>query len=55
MSYEEQRNVILEDLKGKLFREDWHGVADCAMDLRDLDAHERGRQEALDEVVQYRY
>ncbi len=42
MTYEEQRRVILVDLKGKLFREDWHGVMDCAADLRELDAFNRG-------------
>jgi len=45
MSYEEQRAVILADLKGKLYREDWHGVMDCAADLRELDAYQRGRIE----------
>jgi hypothetical protein len=42
VTYEEQRAVILADLKGKLFREDWHGVMDCAADLRELDAYHRG-------------
>jgi hypothetical protein len=23
-------------------REDWHGVMDCAADLRELDAYQRG-------------
>lgn len=45
MTHDEQVQVILEDMKGKIHRRDWHGVADCAMDLRELDALERGRQE----------
>ena len=40
---QEQRLAVLEDLLCKLAREDWHGVADCAMDLRDIDAFIAGR------------
>ncbi len=35
---ERRRAVILEDLKLKVEVEDWHGVADAAMDLREIDA-----------------
>ena len=49
MTYQEQRRRLLEDLQGKLFREDWHGVADAACDLRELDAREKGREEAAAE------
>jgi hypothetical protein len=28
-------------------REDWHGVADCAMDLREIDAELRGMERTL--------
>lgn len=40
--YEKQREVIKADLQGKFAREDWHGVADAAMDLRDLAEYFRG-------------
>lgn len=47
MTFEEQIAAIERDLEGKKFRRDWHGVMDCAADLRELEAKERGRQEAL--------
>lgn len=36
------RELLIEYLKLKVNEEDWHGVADAAMDLRELDAFERG-------------
>ena len=36
------RELLIEYLKLKVHEEDWHGVADAAMDLRELDAYERG-------------
>lgn len=38
----EARELLIEYLKLKVHEEDWHGVADAAMDLRELDAYERG-------------
>lgn len=35
---EKKRLVTIEDLKVKLEAEDWHGVQDCASDLRDIDS-----------------
>lgn len=32
----DQKRVIILDMLWKLARQDWHGVADCAMDLREL-------------------
>jgi hypothetical protein len=32
-----QRETLIEYLEMKTETEDWHGVADCAMDLRELD------------------
>lgn len=32
----DQRAAIITDMLWKLARRDWHGVADCAMDLREL-------------------
>lgn len=39
----EQRDAIRQDLVGKFQREDWHGVMDCAADLREHDAYHRGK------------
>ena len=33
---DDQRHAILVDLLWKVVRKDYHGVADCAMDLREL-------------------
>ena len=33
---ESRRRIIIEDLKLKLEAEDYHGVADGAMDLREI-------------------
>lgn len=38
-----QRRVLVEYLYVMVGRRDWHGVADVAMDLRDMDAEERAR------------
>lgn len=32
-----KRDVTIADCRMKLEGEDWHGVADAAMDLRDID------------------
>lgn len=45
--YLRQRRVLMADLQGKFEREDWHGVADAAMDLRDIDEYWRGFQEGV--------
>lgn len=42
MTYDEQIVVIEADLRGKLHRRDWHGVMDCAADIRELEAAKRG-------------
>lgn len=36
------RQILIEYLKMKARREDWHGVSDAANDLRELDAETRG-------------
>jgi hypothetical protein len=36
--YETQRAILLEYLQVMVARCDWHGVADVAMDLRELEA-----------------
>ena len=43
MTYLEKRYRLIEYLKMKVESEDWHGVADAANDLRELDAEHRGR------------
>lgn len=40
----EQRECVKADLLAKFAREDWHGVADAAMDLRDIDAFAAGKR-----------
>src|SRR5262249_7735427 len=35
---EQRRVAVIADLKLKTEAEDWHGVADAAMDLREIDA-----------------
>jgi hypothetical protein len=42
LSFLEQRRIIQDDLLAKYLRDDWHGVMDCAADLRELDAYQRG-------------
>ena len=44
-----QRDTLVEYINMKVLQEDWHGVADAAMDLRDLDAFESGIKHAHDE------
>ena len=36
-----QRQIMLDYLQLMIAREDWHGVADAAMDLREMDAEQR--------------
>jgi hypothetical protein len=43
--YEVQRRVFLEYLQVMIAREDWHGVADLAMDMRELEAKHQTRGE----------
>jgi len=45
LSYSERRAVLIKYLKLKVQEEDWHGVADAANDLREMDAEERGKRE----------
>ncbi len=44
--YEVQRRVFLEYLQVMIAREDWHGVADLAMDMRELEAKKPNRQKS---------
>ena len=41
--YHGRRLTLIEYLHVKAAQADWHGVADAACDLRDLEAEERGR------------
>ena len=43
--YETQRKILIDYLFVMIARCDWHGVADVAMDLRELEAEQRGRHE----------
>jgi hypothetical protein len=39
--YETQRQILIEYLQVMVAREDWHGVADVAMDIRELEAEQK--------------
>lgn len=41
--YATQRQILLEYLQVMISRQDWHGVADVAMDLRELEAEQKGK------------
>lgn len=49
------REILVEYLKLKVHEEDWHGVADAAMDLRELDAFERGLEQSESEPESEEY
>jgi len=40
-NYETQRSVLIEYLQVMVARGDWHGVADAAMDIRELEAERK--------------
>lgn len=43
--YTTQRQILLDYLQVMIALEDWHGVADVAMDLRELEAkHNKDRK-----------
>lgn len=42
-TYEVQRRIFLEYLQVMIAMEDWHGVADLAMDMRELDAKQKAK------------
>lgn len=45
MTHAEHRRRLIEYLEAKVAIADWHAVADAAMDLRELDAEKRGREQ----------
>lgn len=46
--YETQRQVLIEYLQVMVARGDWHGVADAAMDIRELEAEHRKHRKSPD-------
>jgi len=42
--YEAQRRILIEYLHVMIARCDWHGVADVAMDLRELEAEHKEKK-----------
>jgi hypothetical protein len=44
-NYETQRSILIEYLQVMIARNDWHGVADVAMDLREMEAERRTMKE----------
>lgn len=51
MTYDEKVKTMLEYLKLKIEERDWHGVADCAMDLREYEAEQRTKPKRTVTVV----
>ena len=47
--YAERRRTLVSYLVMKVNEEDWHGVADAAMDIRDLDSEVKGYKRGIDE------
>jgi hypothetical protein len=43
-SFEVQKQILLEYLQVMIALEDWHGVADVAMDLRELEAKHKDKK-----------
>jgi hypothetical protein len=43
--FEIQKEVLLEYLQVMIALQDWHGVADLAMDLRELEARQQKKEE----------
>jgi hypothetical protein len=41
-NFEVQKAILLEYLQVMIAMQDWHGVADVAMDLRELEAKNNG-------------
>ena len=41
------RETLLQYLQVMIDRRDWHGVADVAMDLRDIEAEERTKEQCI--------
>jgi phosphoserine phosphatase len=46
MTYEEKRQTLINYMKVKMQEADWHGVSDCANDLRVLEAAHNAKLEA---------
>lgn len=44
--HKRQRQTLIDYLLHKVEIADWHGVADAAMDLRELEAEKRGRDKS---------
>ena len=42
--FETQRRVLIAYLQVMVARGDWHGVADAAMDIRELEAEQKREQ-----------
>jgi len=43
--YTTQRTILIEYLQVMIARNDWHGVADVAIDLREMEAEHRKEYE----------
>lgn len=52
MDYKEKKATMLDYLKLKIQEQDWHGVADCAMDLREMEAEQRTLEKVKNTMIQ---
>jgi hypothetical protein len=43
-NFQIQRSILIEYLQVMIARSDWHGVADVAMDLREMEAEQRSEK-----------
>jgi hypothetical protein len=50
-----QKEILLEYMQVMIALQDWHGVADVAMDLRELEAKHKGEENGAEkEIKTYR-
>lgn len=47
-----QKEVVIDYMYQKIKAEDWHAVADAAMDIRDLEAEMKGYKNCLEMNVE---
>lgn len=46
----QRKDLMIQYLTLKVAEQDWHAVADAAMDLRDIEAEEKGRLWTRDHI-----
>jgi len=51
MNLEQRKEMMVKYLLMKVEEQDWHGVADAAMDLRDIENYKAGLEAKLSMIV----